>query len=237
MALFHSQTRRHIMINLVRETTWSQLWPIILLAVYYFYTFSFCDNGQTILFVKGKQSLYILFWNHIDYVTGLGVTYQICYKYGLICSSNFCNDRIWFKCTWCDLNHWGRMEANEPGHEISKKVVCATSKVSDQPAHTRSLIWVFDSLLNIYGSQATDWNSFWVSKLKERPHRLVLVYTCQNVTLLESTCRGSHGLKLQMSRNMKFPTMWYVRPARSQISMRIRAVWSEPLLFAHWKVS
>ena len=28
----------------------------------------------------------------------------------------------------------------EPRHEISNNVVCATSKASDQPAHTRSLI-------------------------------------------------------------------------------------------------
>ena len=27
---------------------------------------------------------------------------------------------------------------NEPRHEISNNVVCATSKASDQPAHTRS---------------------------------------------------------------------------------------------------
>ena len=29
---------------------------------------------------------------------------------------------------------------NEQVHEISNNVVCATSKASDQPAHTRSLI-------------------------------------------------------------------------------------------------
>ena len=29
---------------------------------------------------------------------------------------------------------------------------------------------------------------------------------------------------------MRFPTMWYVWPAKPQISLRIRAVWSEPLL-------
>ena len=29
---------------------------------------------------------------------------------------------------------------------------------------------------------------------------------------------------------MRFPTMWYVQPAKPQISLRIRAVWSEPLL-------
>ena len=33
----------------------------------------------------------------------------------------------------------------EPRHEISKNVVCATSKASDQPAHTRSLIRAFAS--------------------------------------------------------------------------------------------
>ena len=37
----------------------------------------------------------------------------------------------------------------EPVHEISNNVVCVTSKGSDQPAHTRSLIRAFASLLNI----------------------------------------------------------------------------------------
>ena len=37
----------------------------------------------------------------------------------------------------------------EPRHEISNNVVCATSKGSDQPAHTRSLIRTFASCLNI----------------------------------------------------------------------------------------
>ena len=35
-----------------------------------------------------------------------------------------------------------------------------------------------------------------------------------------------------MSSNMRFPTMWYVRPAKPQISLRICAAWSEPLLDA-----
>ena len=38
---------------------------------------------------------------------------------------------------------------NEPVHEISNNMVCATSKVSDQPAHTRSLIRAFASRLRI----------------------------------------------------------------------------------------
>ena len=38
---------------------------------------------------------------------------------------------------------------NEPVHEISYNVVCATSKASDQPALTRSLIRAFASRLSI----------------------------------------------------------------------------------------
>ena len=41
-------------------------------------------------------------------------------------------------------------------------------------------------------SNATDQTSFGVSKLKMRLHRLVWVYTCQNATLFEITCRGSY---------------------------------------------
>ena len=37
----------------------------------------------------------------------------------------------------------------EPVHEISNNVVCATSKVSDQPAHMRSLIRAIASRLSI----------------------------------------------------------------------------------------
>ena len=37
----------------------------------------------------------------------------------------------------------------EPVHEISNNVVRATSKASDQPAHTRSLIRAFASRLSI----------------------------------------------------------------------------------------
>ena len=37
----------------------------------------------------------------------------------------------------------------ERRHEISNNVVCATSKVSDQPLHTRSQIRAFASRLNI----------------------------------------------------------------------------------------
>ena len=39
-------------------------------------------------------------------------------------------------------------------------------------------------------------------------------------------------LIVYVSHDMRFPTMWYVRPAKAQTSLRIRAVWSEPLLLA-----
>ena len=40
-------------------------------------------------------------------------------------------------------------ETYEPVHEISNNGVCATSKASDQPTHTRSLIRAFASRLSI----------------------------------------------------------------------------------------
>ena len=46
--------------------------------------------------------------------------------------------------------------------------------------------WIF------YDSLAADRTSYYgVSKLNKGLHRLVWVYTCQNTTLLENTCRGS----------------------------------------------
>ena len=38
---------------------------------------------------------------------------------------------------------------NEPRHEISNNVVCATRKASDQPTHTLSLMRAFASRLDI----------------------------------------------------------------------------------------
>ena len=39
-------------------------------------------------------------------------------------------------------------------------------------------------------------------------------------------------LNWRTARGMGFPTMWYVRPVKPQISLRIHAAWSEPLLVA-----
>ena len=48
------------------------------------------------------------------------------------------------------------------------------------------------------------------------------VYSVKNLSFIH----------LEMSQCMGFPTMWYVRPAKPQISLRIPSVWSEPLLVA-----
>ena len=45
--------------------------------------------------------------------------------------------------------HTQSRDLNEPVHEISNNMVCATNKASDQPAHTRSLIRAFASRLSI----------------------------------------------------------------------------------------
>ena len=47
------------------------------------------------------------------------------------------------------LNVIAILDIIEPRHEISNNVVCATSKASDQPAYTRSLIRAFACRLNI----------------------------------------------------------------------------------------
>ena len=81
----------------------------------------------------------------------------------------------------------------EPGHEISNNLACATSKASDQPAHTRSLIRAFASRLSILWLLSYWLNTinFGVSKHNRRLRRLVRVYTCQNVKLLEISFHGS----------------------------------------------
>ena len=69
-------------------------------------------------------------------------------------------------------------------------MICATSKGSDQPAHTRSLIRAFASRLNILWVLNYWLNIFGIAQLKRMLHRLIWVYTYKNATLLEIRCRG-----------------------------------------------
>ena len=43
-----------------------------------------------------------------------------------------------------------QLAPNDPLHESSNNMVCATSKGSDHPAHTRSLIRAFASSINVH---------------------------------------------------------------------------------------
>ena len=95
--------------------------------------------------------------------------------------------------------------SNEPQHEITNNMVCATSKGSDQPAHTACA----------YVKWAATWDFQQCGMCDQQRLRPACAY---------SLCL------CQMSRDMRFPTMWYVRPAKAQTSLRICAVWSEPLL-------
>ena len=75
----------------------------------------------------------------------------------------------------------------EPVHEISNNVVCAPSKASDQPAHTRSLIRAFACCLSIL------WlSSYWLN-------------TISTFLSLTGGCRGSSESTLvKMSNYWKY---------------------------------
>ena len=64
---------------------------------------------------------------------------------------------------------------------------------------------------------------FWVIKRTISSRRFFWVPT--TYALLEK-------YEIYLSLDMRFPTMWYVQPAKAQTSLHIRAVWSEPLLVA-----
>ena len=68
----------------------------------------------------------------------------------------------------------------EPVHEISNNVVCATSKASDQPSHTHSLIRAFASRLSILQVFIYWLNTIWSFKLKKRLQTLLQVYTSKS---------------------------------------------------------
>ena len=53
--------------------------------------------------------------------------------------------------------------SNEPVHEISNNVVCATSKASDQPARMRSLIRAFASGLSMIVKLLTEHHKEFIS--------------------------------------------------------------------------
>ena len=107
---------------------------------------------------------------------------------------------------WVTVIKQGTDVRYEPRHEISNNVVCATSKASDHPAQTRSLIRAFASRLHILWRLRYWLNRLGVCKLKRRLHRLAWVYKCQNATLMEITCFGSiiYKPRHEISNNLTF---------------------------------
>ena len=75
---------------------------------------------------------------------------------------------------------------------ISNNVVCATSKGSDQPAHTRSLIRAFASRLNILCVKLLTEHQFEFLSLKGDCTGASESTLVKNATLLEITCHGSY---------------------------------------------
>ena len=57
--------------------------------------------------------------------------------------------------------HQYKKKIIEPVHEISNNVVCATSKTSNQPAHTHSLVRAFASRLSILWLLGYWLNTIW----------------------------------------------------------------------------
>ena len=47
------------------------------------------------------------------------------------------------------------------------------------------------------------------------------------------TIQSQPRIDKEMSRDMRFSTIWYVRSAKAQTGLRICADWSEPLLVAY----
>ena len=100
--------------------------------------------------------------------------------------------------------------SNEPVHEISNTVVCTTSKASDQPAHTRSLIRAFASRLCI----------LWLLKLLTEHYLEFLRLTGAaqaRLSLHLSKCHivGNHVSRLSYDARHTL----YIRPARSTYAL------------------
>ena len=125
----------------------------------------------------------------------------------------------------------------EPRHDKTNKMACAPSEDSDQT-----------------GTCAPSEDSDQTGRMP----RLIWVFAGRTVILLVLSCRGSFKVtplkilwydegnsagdrerntkerKTEISRDMTKPTKWHMRPAKSQISLGTRPVWSESSLCAQW---
>ena len=78
-------------------------------------------------------------------------------------------------------------------------MVCANSKASDQPVHTRSLIRAVASCLSLEYSKSVnlliEYHLEFLSLKGGFTGSSESIYTCQNATLFEITCHGSFVLE------------------------------------------
>ena len=74
----------------------------------------------------------------------------------------------------------------------------------------------------------------WVFTICKKNPRLMgyLVYLGLKLCYMTSSTTPNEHHDKDFSRDMRFPKMWYVRPAMAQTSLLICAVCSEPLLVA-----
>ena len=89
------------------------------------------------------------------------------------------------------------------------------NSASDRPRYQGVIVWLYykRACNNCFITQSLWWNT---------EQRFLNGVAEDDAVLLQN----------KMSQCMRFPTIWYVRPAKAQTSLRIRADWSEPLLVA-----
>ena len=99
------------------------------------------------------------------------------------------------------------------------KLACVPIEDSDQPAHLRRLIRVLDG-----HSMESQWLNVISDGQLSQPIRTDLNLRLTHLPAC-TLCRAPASSYLTfMFQCTRFPTMWYVRPAKPQISLRICAV-------------
>ena len=97
-------------------------------------------------------------------------------------------------------------------HSVTYKTPHTTSRDSNQPTNPCSLI-------------SLHWALKWLPKVKGTVTTMIRLCCCKAGLIL---CR------VHMSRSMTKPIKWHVHPAKTQISLGIRPVWSDSSLPASW---
>ena len=72
----------------------------------------------------------------------------------------------------------------------------------------------------------------WFSRIGDAPTKSNILEDFNKFVELGFNSQIGRWFQHYLSQCMRLPTLWYVQPAKPQISLHIRAVWSEPLLLA-----